>query len=88
MTILLQVIVSTLIAGLAMPLGATIAHFQNIRTEWIKEEISHRVMAFGAGALLSAVALVLVPEGIENLSGWFHARYIILEKWIKQPKYI
>lgn len=25
-------------------------------------------MAFGAGALLSAVALVLVPEGIENLS--------------------
>lgn len=68
MTILLQVIVSTLVAGLAMPLGATIAHFQNIRTEWIKEEISHRVMAFGAGALLSAVALVLVPEGIENLS--------------------
>jgi ZIP family zinc transporter len=68
MTILLKVIISTLIAGLAMPLGATVAFFESIKTEWIKEEISHRVMAFGAGALLSAVALVLVPEGIENLS--------------------
>ena len=68
MTILLKVIVSTLVAGLAMPLGATVAHFENIKTDWIKEEFSHRVMAFGAGALLSAVALVLVPEGIENLN--------------------
>lgn len=51
-----------------MPLGATIAHFENIKTPWIKEEFSHRVMAFGAGALLSAVALVLVPEGIKNVS--------------------
>lgn len=68
MTILMKVIVATLIAGLAMPLGAIIAHFENIKAQWLKEEVQHRVMAFGGGALLSAVALVLVPEGIENLS--------------------
>ncbi len=68
MTIILKVIASTLIAGLAMPLGATIAHYESIKTEWIKEDLAHQVMAFGAGALLSAVALVLVPEGTENLS--------------------
>jgi len=78
MTILLNVILTTLVAGLAMPLGATIAHFENIKTEWIKEELSHRVMAFGAGALLSAVALVLVPEGIENLSPLVAATCFIL----------
>ncbi|VAW57408.1 ZIP zinc transporter family protein [hydrothermal vent metagenome] len=66
MTVLLQVILSTLVAGLTMPLGAMIAHFENIKTPSVREEFRHRVMAFGAGALLSAVALVLVPEGIEN----------------------
>ncbi len=45
-----------------MALGAAFACFQ--KTE---EELRHGVMAFGGGALLSAVALVLVPEGIANL---------------------
>jgi ZIP family zinc transporter len=67
MSLLLTVITSTLIAGLAMPLGATIAYFENISEKWIEEEFRHGIMAFGGGALLSAVALVLVPEGIENL---------------------
>ena len=30
----------------------------------------HSVIAFGGGALLAAVALVLVPEGIRNLDPW------------------
>jgi ZIP family zinc transporter len=67
MDILLMVIASTLLAGLAMPLGAAIAYFEKISNEWIEAEFSHSVMAFGGGALLSAVALVLVPEGIANL---------------------
>lgn len=73
---LLLVIAATLFAGLAMTLGAIIAHFENIRNQWIEEEFRHGVVAFGGGALLSAVALVLVPEGIANLtplsaSVWF-----------------
>lgn len=51
-----------------MPLGASIAHFENINNQWIEEELRHGIMAFGAGALLSAVALVLVPEGIAHLN--------------------
>ena len=68
MYILLIVIASTFIAGLAMALGATIACFEKIDNKWIEEEFRHTVMAFGGGALLSAVALVLVPEGIANLN--------------------
>ncbi|WP_137222963.1 MULTISPECIES: ZIP family metal transporter [Shewanella] len=67
MSLLLTVIVSTLLAGLAMPLGAVIACFEKVGSEWLEQEFRHSVMAFGGGALLSAVALVLVPEGIANL---------------------
>ncbi|WP_077341670.1 ZIP family metal transporter [Pseudocolwellia agarivorans] len=63
MHLLIIVIVSTLLAGLAMTLGAAIA---SIKRGWINDEIQHGVIAFGGGALLSAVALVLVPEGITH----------------------
>ena len=68
MQLLFIVIASTLLAGLAMPLGAAIACFEKIENKWIEEEFRHGVMAFGGGALLSAVALVLVPEGIAHLN--------------------
>jgi len=68
MHLLETVIISTLLAGLAMPLGAILACVENIKTKWIEEEFRHSVMAFGGGALFSAVALVLVPEGITHLS--------------------
>lgn len=68
MSELLIVIVVTLCAGLAMPLGALIANFEKLASHWLEEEFRHAVMAFGGGALFSAVALVLVPEGIESLS--------------------
>lgn len=68
MDLLLIVIASTLIAGLAMPIGATFASFERIKSEWLEKEFRHSVIAFGGGALLSAVALVLVPEGIADLA--------------------
>lgn len=76
MSLLFTVVASTLLAGLAMPLGAAIAYFEKINTQWLEDEFRHGVMAFGGGALLSAVALVLVPEGIEHLEplaacSWF-----------------
>jgi ZIP family zinc transporter len=68
MSLLFTVIVTTFLAGLAMPLGALIACFEKIASEWLEQELRHSVLAFGGGALLSAVALVLVPEGIKSLN--------------------
>ncbi|WP_211227149.1 ZIP family metal transporter [Saccharospirillum impatiens] len=61
-----------------MPLGAAIASFEHIRPRWLESEVRHGVIAFGGGALLSSVALVLVPEGMHRLEAlsvalWFIA---------------
>lgn len=58
----------TLIAGIAMPIGAAFACFERIRPAWLEEEFRHFLTAFGGGILLAAVALVLIPEGGKNLS--------------------
>jgi len=63
-----MVIAFTLMAGLAMPLGAYIASVERIKLDWLETELRHGILAFGGGALLSAVALVLIPEGVSNLS--------------------
>nr|WP_237132306.1 divalent cation transporter [Pseudohongiella sp. O18] len=68
MSELVEIILLCFMAGIAMPLGATIASVERIRPQWLETEVRHSVIAFGGGALLAAVALVLVPEGIENLS--------------------
>lgn len=57
----------TLTAGLAMPLGALLASIGKFKSQLFEAEFSHSIMAFGGGALLSAVALVLVPYGITKL---------------------
>lgn len=57
----------TLTAGLAMPLGAFLASIGKFKSHLLEAEFSHSMMAFGGGALLSAVALVLVPYGITRL---------------------
>ncbi|NDV91452.1 divalent cation transporter [Alteromonas sp. 345S023] len=56
------------VAGLAMPLGALIATYQGIQPKWLENELRHGILALGAGALISAVGLVLVPEGIKDVS--------------------
>jgi len=63
---LIMLLLLTLLAGLAMPLGAILANFSRHHLHWRESEIKHGVMAFGGGALLSAIALILVPQGIEN----------------------
>ncbi len=63
-----SVIIIALVAGLMMPLGAIIAFNEHIQPKWLEQEVRHGIMALGAGALFSAVALVLVPEGIAELS--------------------
>ncbi|WP_397544318.1 ZIP family metal transporter [Roseovarius salis] len=56
-------------AGAMIPLGGWIARNESVLPGWLEREFRHSVIAFGAGALLSAVALVLVPEGMESLPG-------------------
>lgn len=68
MDIFLTLIGLTLFAGLAMPLGALIARQEKIQSDWLQQEFRHGVMAFGGGALLAALALVLVPEGMAGFS--------------------
>lgn len=63
-----NVIAFTLLAGLAMPLGAACAHYEHIQKKWLEQELLHGIVAFGGGALLAAVALVLVPDGIKTIS--------------------
>lgn len=55
-------------AGLAMAAGAVLARIECIKPRWLEQEFRHGLLAFGGGALLSAVALVLVPESLPHLS--------------------
>ncbi|MGE9267128.1 MAG: ZIP family metal transporter [Verrucomicrobiales bacterium] len=59
-----------LLSGLSIPIGAWLGKSEAIKNPWLKSELRHFIMAFGGGALLSAVALVLVPEGSANLPIW------------------
>ena len=78
MTPLYILIITTLFAGLTMAIGAILASFQGVLPNWHKQELQHSVTAFGAGSLLSAVALVLVPEGIGSLSTWWASAFFTL----------
>lgn len=61
-------IVLATLAGASIPIGAALSTYDRLLPGWLQEEFRHTVVAFGAGALLSAVALVLVPEGSERLT--------------------
>lgn len=64
---LVDVVLIALVAGLAMPAGGLLGRVESVFPRWLNEEMRHGIMAMGAGALLSAVALVLVPEGMRDL---------------------
>lgn len=78
MTPLHTIIILTLLSGLAIPVGAVIANIKMFSKAWVENEYRHGVIAFGGGALLSAVALVLVPEGIERLSITYSTLFFML----------
>ncbi|WP_018276292.1 divalent cation transporter [Teredinibacter turnerae] len=72
------VIISSLLAGLSMPLGGIIASVERIQPNWLEQEFRHGIIAFGGGALLSAVALVLVPESLDHVGMSMAASMLIL----------
>ena len=58
----------SLLAGAAMPIGAVLARADLMHPAFLEPKSRHFIVAFGGGALISAVALVLVPEGVSMLS--------------------
>lgn len=74
----LLILLLTTLAGVAIPLGGLIASFEHIRPLWLENELRHFVIAFGGGILLGAVAVVLVPEGVESMGGSMLAIPIVL----------
>lgn len=64
----LEVLALSLLAGLAIPAGGLLAKVEHIQPRWLERELRHTVIAFAGGALVSAVALVLIPDGIRYLS--------------------
>ncbi len=62
------VILLTALAGAAIPLGAVLGAIDRIYPRWLDDDLRHSVIAFGGGVLLSAVSLVLVPDGIKHLT--------------------
>ncbi|MEM6621275.1 MAG: divalent cation transporter [Pseudomonadota bacterium] len=58
------------LAGIAIPIGGALASADWVVPNWLRQEVRHGVIAFGAGVLIAAIALVLVPEGMEAVSLW------------------
>ena len=59
-------------AGATVFIGGLLANLFNhhIKDTPVKYEVIHTLMSFGAGIILSALALVLVPKGMDELSVW------------------
>ena len=57
-------LIYTAAAAACILVGGLVARIERIRPLWLENELRHSVIAFGGGILISAVALVLVPEGI------------------------
>lgn len=68
MSDLMMALVLATLAGASVPLGGALTGLER----WLPADqdrgLQHFVMAFGGGALISAIALVLVPEGVDRLS--------------------
>lgn len=67
MSALMTALAYATLAGAAIPLGGLVARVEQIQPKWLEEEFRHSVIAFGGGVLLAAVALVLVPVGMQDL---------------------
>jgi len=68
--VLKDIILYSGLAGITVFIGGLLANFFNhhVKDTPVKFEITHTMMSFGAGIILSAVALVLIPKGMEELT--------------------
>ncbi|MDX1442932.1 MAG: divalent cation transporter [Gammaproteobacteria bacterium] len=86
----MQLLFFTTLAGAAIPAGGLLGMVERIRPYWLEQEFRHSVIAIGGGALLAAVAFVLVPEGMHRLPVWAvlasvlggGVAMMLLERWL------
>lgn len=66
---LLKLILFSGFAGVTVFFGGLLANYFNhhVKDSPVKYEITHTMMSFGTGIILAAVALVLIPYGLEHL---------------------
>lgn len=66
----IDLILYSWVAGFTVFLGGLLANIfeQHVNDGIIKEYVIHAFLAFGSGILLSAVALVLIPKGMEQVN--------------------
>jgi ZIP family zinc transporter len=57
-----------LVAGMSIPAGALMSSRVSLRSICLQHDIDSFVSYFGGGALLAAIALVLLPYGIQHVS--------------------
>lgn len=76
---ILKLILFAGFAGITILIGGLLANLFNhhIKDTPVKYEITHSIMSFGAGIILAAVALVLIPFGMEHLNLWLLAFFFI-----------
>ncbi|MEE9592946.1 MAG: divalent cation transporter, partial [Thermoplasmata archaeon] len=55
------------LAGAAIPVGGLLAYRERLMKGQFRMELLYFIVAFGGGVVLAAVALVLVPLGLEAL---------------------
>ncbi|WP_373091154.1 ZIP family metal transporter [Zhongshania sp.] len=73
-----EIILFTIAAGACIPLGGYIASHSHIQRHWLAQEFRHAIIALGAGILLGAVAMVLVPEALRHLDYSIWATALLL----------
>lgn len=59
-------ILLVLLAGSGIFLGALLASYENIKPDWLENELRHTLTATGGGALIAAVTLMLAPNGMAS----------------------
>ncbi len=63
----LTIIIYSSAAGLPIIIGGLISSLLQNKNLQYREELNHLITAFGGGALLSAIAFVLVPKAVSSL---------------------
>lgn len=68
MNTIIEVILYSLASGITVIIGSLLARSKILPGGEVGREISHSIIAFGAGVLVAAVAFVLTPKAITLLS--------------------
>ncbi|MFQ5986663.1 MAG: ZIP family metal transporter [Thermoplasmata archaeon] len=68
MSELTTLLILSSLAGAAIPVGGLFAYREHLKVGPFRMGILHFLVAFGGGVVLSAVALVLVPLGLEAVT--------------------